>query len=115
MGHAGGVSFTFAAESDTTKIQLDEPTGSFDKALADDILIIAMGLPTEAGRQGTPKGFRQIGFTEGATPAPPTYPAELTAAYAMVAGQRVVCRAMFIDHSYRVSGPTWASVLASPS
>ena len=115
MGHAGGVAFTFLAENDTSKIQLAEPTGSFDKTVPGDILILSEGLPSECGRNATPKGFRIIGHVEGADPVPPTFPAELDSAYTMQEGQLITCSAMFVDSSFRVSGPTWASVLASPS
>lgn len=115
MGHAGGVTATFAAESDTTKIQLDEPTGAFDKSTDDDVLFLFQGLPQEAGRQMHPSGFRYIGVCEGDSMTPPTFPLEFTSAYTMAAGQLVTLRLMFHDASFRVAGPTWQTATAAPA
>jgi len=107
-GHAGGVTFTFVAESDTTKIQVDEPTGAFSKDITDHRLLLFQGLPTEIGRIATPKGFRYIGLVAGNETTPPTFPLELTSAYTMTAGQFITIKAMFVDEDYRVSGPFFA-------
>ena len=115
MGHAGGVEFTFAAESDTSKIQLEEPTGAFDKTVPGHVLTLFQGLPTEAGRISIPKGFRFIGKVEGADPVPPVFPLEFSAAYTMAAGQRVTVKAMFQDESFRSSGPFLAAAAAAPA
>lgn len=115
MGHAGGVEFTFAAESDTGKIQIEEPTGAFDKSVLGHYMPLFMGLPTEPGRISTPKGFRYIGSVYGHDSAPLAFPYELTAAYTMREGQLVTVRGMFKDEHYRVSGPHWGTDLAAPS
>jgi len=49
MGHAGGVTITFDAESDTSKIQMNEPGGAFDKSTDLQELWFFQGLPTEPG------------------------------------------------------------------
>lgn len=109
MGHAGGVTFTFAAESDTTKIQMDEPNGAFDKAVLGHYINFYQGIPTEIGRIATPKGFKYIGSVYGHDSAPLAFPYELDAAYTMAAGQFITIKAMFNDDTYRLSGPFFAS------
>lgn len=113
MGHGGGIEFTFAAESDTSKIQLDEPTGAFDNDTDIQNIWWFMGLPSEPGRDATPKGFRYIGRTWGSSGAPLAYPYELTAAYTMRTGQLITLRAMWHDENYRVAGPFWGTDLAA--
>jgi len=115
MGHAGGVTLSFAAESDTSKLQLAEPGGAFSKSTDGHFLLLSMGLPTEAGRLSTPPGFRYLNHTAGNSVAPPSYPLEIASAYTMAAGQRVTVSAMFQDESYRISGPHWATAIAAPS
>jgi len=115
MGHAGGVTLAFTAENDTSKLQLAEPGGSFGKSTDGHFLMVFMGLPSEAGRIATPKGFRYVCHVAGNSGAPPGFPLELTAAYTMAAGQRIVIKAMFKDEHNRISGPHWAEVLAAPS
>jgi len=115
MGHAGGVTLSFLAESDTSKLQLAEPTGSFDKSTDGHFLLIFMGLPTETGRLSTPKGFRYVSHVAGNNGAPPAFPYQLTAAYTMAEGQRVTIKAMFKDENNRISGPHWATATAAPS
>lgn len=115
MGHAGGVTFTFAAESDTTKIQFDEPGGAWDKDTDDHHLYIFQGLPTEPGRISIPKGFRLMADVYGDLAAPLVFPLEVASAYTMTEGQRITMRAMFTDENFRVSGPHWATDLAAPS
>jgi len=114
-GHAGGVTFTFTAESATTKIQIGEPGGAFSKDVTDHRLLIFQGLPTEVGRIATPKGFRYIGLVLGDETLPPTFPLELTSAYTMTTGQFITVKAMFVDEDYRVSGPFFATCTAAPS
>lgn len=113
MGHGGGVTFTFAAESDTSKIQLDEPGGAFDKDTDIHNLWLFQGLPQEAGNAGIPKGFRYIGRVWGSSGAPLAFPYELDSAYTMAVGQNITLRAMFHDEYYRCSGPFWATDLAA--
>lgn len=115
VGHAGGITQTFAAESDTTKIQLDEPGGSFDNLINVHTIYYFMGLPTEIGRKATPKGFRYIGRVWGSPGAPLSYPYELDAEYTMTSGQFITLRMMFQDENYRVSGPFFATATAAPS
>lgn len=115
MGHAGGVTMTFAAENDTTKLQMDEPGGSFDKDTDIHTLWIAMGIPSQPGRLGIPKGFTYIARIWGSTGAPLVFPYEMTAPYTMQLGQLITIRAMFQDENYRVSGPFYFSVNAAPS
>jgi len=115
MGHAGGVTLAFTAENDTSKIQLAEPGGAFDKDIDGHFLMISMGLPSEAGRLGIPKGMRYVSHTAGDSGAPPAFPLELTSAYTMAAGQLITIKAMFQDESNRVSGPFFASATAAPS
>ena len=115
MGHAGGVTLSFTAESDTSKLQLAEPGGAFDKSVDGHFLMIFMGLPTEAGRLATPKGFRYVSHVAGNSGAPPAFPLELSAAYTMAEDQRVTIRAMFKDEDNRISGPHWADAVAAPS
>lgn len=115
MGHAGGVTFTFAAESDTTKIQVAEPTGSFDKDTDIDTLWFFQGIPAEPGKISVPKGFKYIGRIWGSALDPLAFPYELTSAYTMRAGQLITVRAMFQDANYRISGPHWATDLAAPA
>ncbi len=114
-GHAGGVTFTFTAETDTSKIQMAEPGGSFDKDTDVHELWFFMGIPAEAGKISIPKGFKHIGGVRGDVGAPPAFPLEIPAAYTMTAGQRVTIRAMFRDENQRVSGPHWYQQVAAPS
>jgi len=114
-GHGGGITLTFAAESDTTKIQLDEPGGSFDKDTERHNAWLFMGHPTEPGRIATPKGMRYIGRIWGSALNPLTYPYQLDAAYTIRAGQLVTLRAMWHDEHYRVAGPFFATETAAPS
>lgn len=115
MGHGGGVTFTFDAESDTTKIQVDEPTGAFDKDTDIHTLWFFCGIPTEPGRIATPKGFKYIGRIWGSSGDPLTFPYELDAPYTMRAGQFITVKCMFHDEHYRMSGPFFASELAAPA
>lgn len=115
FGHAGGVEFTFAAESDTSKIQLDEPTGAFDNGVNVHTLWWFQGIPAEAGRIAVPKGFKYIGRTWGSPGDPLAYPYELDSAYTMALGQLVTLRAIFQDEHYRISGPHFGTDLAAPS
>lgn len=115
MGHAGGIAFTFLAESDTSKIQLNLPTGSWDNAMLGHHLLLFQGIPTEVGCIGIPKGFKYIGETYGHPSAPVTYPFEINAAYTMAEGQRVTLRGIFLDEDYRVAGPFFSMVLAAPA
>ena len=115
MGHGGGIDFTFSAESDTSKIQMNEPDVSFDKDTELQNIWFFQGLPTEAGRLATPKGFKYIGRVWGSAGTPLVFPYELDSAYTMQAGQLVTIRAMWHDEFYRVAGPFWASATAAPS
>lgn len=115
MGHGGGVTFTFAAETDTTKIQLNEPTGAFDKDIDIMNLWFFMGIPCEVGRMVPPKTFNYIGRVWGSAGAPLVFPYELDAAFTMAVGQRITLRAMFHDEHYRVSGPHFGQAIAAPS
>lgn len=114
-GQGGGVTLTFAAESDTTKIQLDEPGGSFDKDTELHNLWIFMAYPTEPGRIATPKGMRYIGRVWGSALNPLEFAYELDAAYTMRSGQLITLRAMWHDEHYRVAGPFFAHATAAPS
>ncbi len=114
-GHAGGVTFTFDAESDTSTIELDEPGGAFDKDTDDHHLLLFMGIPSEAGKISIPKGFKYIGKTSGDSTTPDTYPLDIPAAYTMTAGQRVTVRGMFMDEAFRASGPFWYQEASAPS
>lgn len=113
MGHAGGVQFTFLAESDTSKLQVAEPTGAWVNTEATNVLFFSAGLPTEAGQLAIPKGFRHIAALPGITPGGQVWPYELDAPYTMALGQRVTMSAMFMDANFRISGPHIASVLAA--
>jgi len=113
MGHAGGATYAFAAESDTSKLQLAEPGGAFDKSTDGHVLFCFCGLPTEAGQLAIPKGFRYVAHCAGNSGAPPTFPLEFSAPYTMAAGQRVTCRFMFLDENNRLSGPVYATDLAA--
>lgn len=115
LGHAGGVTLSFAAESDTSKLQLAEPGGAFDKDTTGHFLMIFAGLPTEPGRIAMPKGFRYVSHVAGDDVAPPTFPLELTAPYTMTEGQRITIKAMFQDENNRASGPFFAQDLAAPA
>lgn len=113
MGHGGGIDFSFAAESDTSKIQIAEPNIAFDKDTERHNIWFFQGLPTEAGRLATPKGFRYIGRVWGSALNPLTFPYELDSAYTMQAGQLITLRAMWHDEHYRVAGPFWATDIAA--
>ena len=115
MGHAGGITISATAENDTSKIQLAEPGGSFDKDLDDDWVLIFQALPAEAGNAAGRKGIRFIGAVEGDSIAAPVFPYEISAAYTMAAGQQITLKAVHIDPDYRVSAPVFFSVLAAPS
>lgn len=115
LGHAGGVTVTFQAENDTSKIQLDEPGGAFDKNDDGSHLLVFVGLPSAPGRDATPKGFRYVETLNGSAAAAPAFPYEMDAPYTMQEGQIITLRGMFTDADARVSGPTWASVAAVPS
>jgi len=115
MGHGGGITFTFAAESDTSKIQMNEPAGAFDKNIDLQEIFFFMGLPTEPGRLATPKGMKYFGGVRGNSVAPHSFPLELSAPYTMAAGQHITVRAMWHDEFYRVAGPFWGTAEAAPS
>lgn len=115
MGHAGGITITFDANTDTGNIEFDEPGGAYDKDLDDDWVIVFMGLPVEAGNARSRKGFRYIGSTEGDSGTAPTFPVTYTTAYTMVEGQNVTCKAIHIDPNFRVSSPVFYSELAAPT
>lgn len=115
MGHAGGITIDFDAESDNTVIEMDEPGGAWDKDLDDDWVVLFQALPVEAGRAQGTKGFRYIGAIEGDSGTPPTFPNDQTAAYTMVSGQNVTVKAIHIDPDFRVSSPTFKTVAAAPS
>ncbi len=115
MGHAGGITFEFLAENDTSKIQMSEPGGAFDKATLGHYVNFYMGLPSQPGRLTTPKGFRYIGSVYGHDSAPQDFPVELPAAYTMAEGQLITIKATWNDDVYRVAGPFWTTVLAAPS
>jgi len=115
MGHAGGIGLSFAAENDTSKIQVGEPTGAFDPTNVAHFLAIFQGLPSQAGRLAIPKGFRYIGLVQGVDPGPLVFPVQLDSAYTMAEDQLITCRAMFIDENFRSSGPHWATATAAPS
>lgn len=115
MGHAGGVTYTFAAESDTGKIQMNEPGGAFDKDVGNNNLLVFMGLPSEAGRLAKPKGFRYLTWIQGSVGDPPAFPLEIQGAYTMAEGQLITLRTMFLDEEFRVSGPHWGTVIAGPA
>jgi len=114
-GHAGGVTLAFTAENDTTKLQLAEPGGAFDKSDNDHMLMIFAGIPAEAGKLSIPKGFKYVTHLAGNLAAPQVFPFEMTAPYTMAAGQRITIKAMFKDESNRVSGPFWVQAVAAPS
>lgn len=113
MGHAGGVTFTFAAESDTSLIQIAEPGGAFDKDVDFMRMAFFQGLPAEPGRLATPKGFKYIGLVYGNLAAPMAFPVALTSAYTMTAGQLITIRAQFKDENQRMGGPFWATDAAA--
>jgi len=115
MGHGGGCVFTFLAENDTTKLQIAEPTGAFDKDTDNHRLDLFCGLPTEPGRHATPKGFKHVGYVYGHSVTPLAFPYELDAPYTMQAGQFITMRAMFQDEDMRIGGPYFATVTAAPS
>lgn len=115
MGHAGGVYFTFEAHTDTDNIAIDEPTWSFDKDTDGHRIFFFCGLPAPAGRIGIPKGFRFIGRLAGSSTSPPSFPWIVPAPYTMQDDQWITVRAMFIDETYRMSGPHWWAVSAAPS
>lgn len=115
MGHAGGVTQSFSPEYDTTKLQIDEPTGSFDKDIDIMTLWYFMGIPREVGNIAIPKGFKYCGRVWGSSGTPLTFPYELTATYTMALGQRITVKTMFQDAQYRVSGPHYMTALAASS
>ena len=115
MGHAGGITQGFLAENDTSKLQMDEPGGAFDKDLDGDYVLWFAGLPVEAGRVTGFKGMRFVGFVEGDSVAAPSFPDEQTAPYTMAAGQNVTVKAIHIDPESRVSSPVYSTVTAAPS
>lgn len=115
MGHGGGITLSFAAESDTTKIQLDEPGGAWDTDTDLMNAWIFQAIPREAGRLVSTKGFKYIGRIWGSSGAPLAFPYELTSAYTMTAGQLITIRAIWHDEFYRVAGPFFANDTAGPA
>lgn len=115
MGHAGGITIAFDAETDTTNIEFEEPGGAWDKDLDDDWVIFFQPLPVEAGRARGTRGYRYIGEVEGDSGTAPTFPLDVTAAYTMVAGQNVTIKAVHIDPDFRVSSPVFQTEAAAPS
>ena len=115
MGHAGGVTITFDAETDMSNIELDEPGGAFNKDLDDEHVIVFQALPVSPGVVHGTRGLRFIGVTSGDLALPPTYPADIASAYTMNIGQNITCRAMHIDPQFRVAGPTEFTEAAAPS
>ena len=115
VGHAGGTALTFTAEHDTGKLQIAEPTGSFDKDIDIHTLWLSMGIPAQPGRIGIPKGFKYLERVWGSSGAPLGFPYEIDAVYTMALGQHITVRSMFQDEHYRVSGPFFADTLAVSS
>jgi len=115
MGHAGGNTITFAAHTDTNKIQIDEPVGAFDTDVPGHMMCFFQGIPSEPGRIATPKGFKYIGYFHSTGGGTPAFPVELTSAYTMQDDQRITLRSRFRDDKDRVSGPFWATATAAPS
>lgn len=115
MGHAGGVTVEFLPESDTTKIQIADPGGAFDKDTNGHRMAIFQGIPTEPGRIATPKGFKFIGFLHGTTGVPLVFPYEMDSAYTMRAGQLITLRAQFKDEYARMAGPFFSTAVAAPA
>lgn len=113
MGHAGGVTLAFTADSALDKLQIAEPGGAFDPNVDNQFIAFFQGLPSEPGRISTPKGFKFIGHIWGDSGAPMMFPTAIMSAYTIHAGQLVTIKGMFIDEHYRVSGPSWANVLAA--
>lgn len=113
-GHAGGISFAFAAESDGTNIAMAKPSAPFDESTPDHMVYFFQGIPTEIGHIATPKGFKYIGRVYGhATPL--EYPVDIPSAYTMTAGQFITIKAMWHDDDFRVAGPFWATDEAAAS
>ena len=115
MGHAGGLTASFLAESDTSKLQIAEPVGAFDKDIDEHFMMISQALPAQAGQLATPKGFTYVSHIAGNSVAPPAFPVELSSAYTMAAGQRITIRIMFKDESNRISGPFFSTIAAAPA
>lgn len=115
MGHAGGITLAFDAESDTSNIEVAEPGGAFDKDLDGDYVILFQALPVSGGRAAGTKGFRYIGYFEGDSVAAPTFPQDIASAYTMVDGQIATCRAIHIDPDFRVSSAVYQSEIVAAS
>lgn len=115
MGHAGGITFAFDAETDTTNIKVAKPGGAFNESTENHMVLLFQGLPSEAGRISIPKGFVYIGRVYGKLEPPMEFPVDIDANYTMQDGQLITCRAMFMDEHSRVSGPFWAQATAAPS
>ena len=115
MGHAAGVGLVIAPDVATPAYNLAEPTAGFDKDTDDHTLLIFAGLPTEGGRAALPKGFRFVAAIEGDSVTPETFPLAMTPIDTFADGQNITIKAMFIDEFNRVSGPFFASEIATPT
>lgn len=115
MGHAGGVTLTFAAESDTKFIQIDAPGGAYDNDTDFHNIWMFGGLPSEPGRDAIPNGFRYLGRLEGGKEPAITYPAQLEFPYTMAAGQIITVRYVFTDDHHRTGATLYATDVAAPS
>lgn len=112
-GHAGGVTFSFLAESDNTTLIISEPTGAFDKDTDIHTLWFFCGYPSSPGRISIPKGFKYCGRIWGSSGTPLAFPYSLEAPYTMQIGQLITVKCMFQDENYRISGPHWSTVNAA--
>lgn len=115
MGHSGGVTLTFAAESDTKFLQFNAPGGAYDNDTDFHNIWLFMGLPTQPGQIALPSGFRYIGRLEGGKEPAITYPAQLEAAYTMAAGQRITVGYIFTDDNHRTNTKLFVTDIAAPS
>lgn len=115
LGHAGGITIGFDAESDTKNIEFEEPGGAWDKDTDDDFILFFQALPVEGGRVRSTKGIRYIGSVEGDGTTAPTFPLDIDSEYSMQESQNVTIKAVHIDPDFRVSSAVFATEASAPS
>lgn len=114
-GSAGAVDFTFTATEDDQKIVITEPGPPWGKDTNDDYVLFFQGLTAPAGRIGLPPKFNFLGFLEGDSVTPPTFPHEFSSKFTFNEGNQITVAVLHLDELGRVSARTHKRVVADPT
>jgi hypothetical protein len=112
MGHAGGMTATFAADVTTQNMVITAIDAACDILVATNTVFVFGAPPVEAGRMMVPTGYRILGEFVGVNPTP--LPKSIAYPWTFVAGQRINLKFLFIDTDYRISPDLFQAVVAAP-